>query len=120
MTYGAVASAGIIIAPVAADMFATMLAEQAAARLFQGTVERIMGNANILHKIFAEKHLLGPLVQQLGSQRAVVTAVIAALKGIELSEGQQDVMVRVGNTFVNVQVFVQNGVAKVNDFWVPK
>ncbi len=120
VTTMAAISATIVVAPVVADMVGTLLAEHLASRLFQGTVERTMGNPIILSHIFKSKHLLEPLVRQLGSQRAVVTAVITALKGIELSEGKQEVMVKVGSTFVNVQVFVQNGVAKINDFWVPK
>lgn len=79
-----------------------------------------MSNPNMLNKIFKPKHLLDPLVKRLGSQQAVVEAVIAGLKGIELQGGVNNVMVRVGNVYVHVQVYVENGVAKVNDFWIPR
>lgn len=91
------------------------------AQAVEMAIERIMGNPNILNKIFAEKHLLQPLVQQLGSQRAVVTAVIEAVATkLPSTDGVYRISVTVADKTVQVQVYINNGAFKVNDFWIPR
>ena len=62
-----------------------------------------------------------PLVRQLGSEKAVVTAVLEAVAAkVVASPEVQRVIVTVAGKAVEVQVYVKDGVIKVNDFWIPK
>lgn len=120
-----VVGACIALCPAASASAGTVIATRVGARIgaqaVEKAIERIMSNPNILNKIFADKHLLQPLVQQLGSQRAVVTAVLeAAAAKVATSPEVQRVVVTVAGKAVEVQVFVKDGVIRINDFWVRK
>jgi hypothetical protein len=74
--------------------------------------------ANKAQHIFAPKHNLGPLVAQLGSQRAVVKAILDGLKGKTPVSGIFNVTIKIGGHSVVVRGAVDNGVVKIGAAFV--
>jgi hypothetical protein len=75
--------------------------------------------ANKLAHVFAEGHNLEPLVQQVGSQQAVVRAILSGLRGLTPSAGAFEGTIVIGGESVVVRGAVVNGVVKIGTAFVP-
>jgi hypothetical protein len=78
---------------------------------------------NKLHHIFGKAgHNLGPLVQEIGSQEATVSAVEAAAQVAVASQGLAGIFettVNIAGQNVVVRGNVMEGVARVGTFFIP-
>ena len=129
LTIGAAISAAVIALPIIGLSGGTTtlgLTESGGSRLLsqfststiQESIGKVLGDANKLNHIFADKHLLQPLVSRFGSQAGVVTAVANALNGRLPDSGQFQRIVNVAGYNIVVQGNVINNLPRIGNFWV--
>ena len=75
--------------------------------------------AEKLDHIFVAKHNIEPLVRQLGSREAVVSQMLAGLKGLVPASGNFEIPVSIAGQSVVVRGAVVNGIIKLGTAFTP-
>jgi hypothetical protein len=93
---------------------------QFSGKTIDDAVGLVMKDANKVNHIFAPKHNLGGLVNQLGGQENAVRAVLNAANGRFPASGVFDnIAVSVGGQTVFIRGSVVNGVPRIGTMFIP-
>ena len=97
----------------------TQAANQFSGRTIDNAVGLVMRDANKVNHIFAPKHNLGGLVNQLGGQENTIRATLNAASGQLPASGVFNTSVSVGGQNVFIRGSVIDGIPRIGTMYIP-